>query len=190
MPNLLRPYRSLWMWLRGRTDRPDGPVFPSAKGALGMPAAFAVATMIEIGVVHFLVPWPWLNLTLAVLSVWSLMLLFGMVATDVVHPHHLAGDTVVLRRSGRVVAAIPLADLAAVTARARYDKTSPEVDGNTLHLPTQDGANVALSLRNPAETRLSGRTPTAQVTTVSLRVDDPERMVRLLREAAKPLTDA
>lgn len=174
----LRSYRALWMWARRRCDVPPGAVaLHAGRGTVALPAAFAVATIVELVALDLLLPWLWLRVAVAALSLWSLLILGGFVALGRTRPHYLLGDTLVLRRSGSTVASVELAGIAAVVRRRRWSPTSPTVEDGRLALPNQDGTCVDIVLHDPVPARIPAwprRGPVQDVDTVSLHLDDPE----------------
>lgn len=177
--NQARLYRGLWLWLRRTTDRDsrDQQPLTATRGVLALPSAFLAATLIEVGVLHLLIPWAWLGVTLAALSVWSLVPLFAVVVADIAYPHYVTGQEVVLRRSGRVVARIPRERVAAVAECRRYNHTAAAFEDGRLFLAGPDGTNADLTLRDPVAVHIDSLLPSgrimAEATRISLFLDDP-----------------
>ncbi|MGW3280165.1 hypothetical protein [Nocardia rhamnosiphila] len=177
-----RAYRAVWLWLRRRTDC-DGREYtplPGTRGVLAMPLAFLAATLLEMAVLHILIPWAWLSVSLGVLSLWSLLLLFAMFVADIAYPHYATDRALVLRRGGREVATIAFDRIAAVAEHRRYNHTGTALDGDRLFLAGPDGTTVDMTLREPVDIRVesllpSGRISTA-VTRISLFLDNPEQL--------------
>ncbi len=176
-----RSYRALWMWARRRCDVPPGAVaLHAGRGTVALPAAFAAATVVELVVLDLLLPWLWLRVAVAAASLWSLMMLGGAVALGRTRPHYLRGGMLVLRRSGRTVAAVDLTDIAAAVPRRRWSPTAAAVGDGRLALPNQDGTCVDILLRAPIPARLPAwprREAVQHVEAVSLHLDDPEILV-------------
>lgn len=190
----LRSYRALWLWARRRCDLPPGAVpLHAGRGTVALPAAFAVATIVEVAVLDLLLPWLWLRIVVAALSLWSLLMLGGVVALGRTRPHYLLGGALVLRRSGRTVAALDIADIAAVVRRRRWSPTSPAVHGRRLVLPNQDGTCLDIDLRAPVTAVLPAWTARGrggrQVDAVSLHLDDPALLAVAVRSAVPPADD-
>ncbi|WP_280396507.1 hypothetical protein [Nocardia carnea] len=187
--NQARLYLGLWLWLRRTTDRDSRAQQPltSARGVLALPSAFLVATLIEVVVLHLLIPWVWLTITLAVLSLWSLVALFAVVVADIVYPHYLTGQEMVLRRSGRVVARVPLDRIAAVAECRRYNQTAPAFEDGRLFLAGPDGTTTDLTLRDPVAVRIDSLLPSARIAAETIRLslflDDPTVLRRALNTA-------
>ncbi|WP_459547453.1 hypothetical protein [Nocardia sp. X0981] len=174
-----RTARALWFWARRTTDIAESGYRPlrAAEGTLALPLAFVVATLIEVVVLHLLVPWAWASVVLGVLSLWSLLLVLGAVAGDIAYPHYLTDRELVLRRAGRRVAVIPLDRIAAVIARRRYDHTGTVVDAGRLFLAGPDGTTVDLVLRDEVDVRVESLLPGSRfsgvVRWISLYLDEP-----------------
>lgn len=184
-----RLYLGLWLWLRRTTDRDSRAQQPltSARGVLAQPIAFLVATLIEVVVLHVLIPWVWLTITLAVVSLWSLVALFAVVVADIVYPHYVTEREVVLRRSGRVVARVPRDRIVAVAECRRYNQTAAVFDNGRLFLAGPDGTTADLTLRDPVAVRIDALLPGARIaaetTRISLSLDDPTVLRRALNAA-------
>lgn len=183
-----RRYRALWLWLRGRNFHleSDAVIIASNRGTGAMPLAFAVATVIEVVVLHLLLPWVWLQVTLAIVSVWSLVTLFGYLAAHRTNPHYLTDSSLVLRRSGSGVAVIDRGNIATVTAARAFAETAPTIVGERLFLPNADGTNVDIKLRSAELATLPSFLQSSRlaepVTRISLYVDDPKQLISMLRE--------
>lgn len=183
-----KAYRALWLWISGRrfAIESDSVTITSTRGSMVMPVAFAVATIIEIIVLHLLLPWVWLQVTVAAISVWSLIVLFGHLAKHRTNPHYLTDSSLVLRQSGSVVCVIDRAEIVRVAPRRTFSETSPTIIDGRLYLPNADGTNVDIVLETAVRAALpvfvrSHRT-TEDVTRISLYVDEPARLISLSSE--------
>ncbi|OZE23426.1 hypothetical protein CH262_15185 [Rhodococcus sp. 05-2255-1e] len=101
-------WHALLLWARGRHApiAADSAEFTAVRGTGSMPLMFGVASVVEIVVVHLLVPWLWLDIVLGALSVVSVVLLASATAVGRVHPHVLTPEALVLRTSGEVVTTV------------------------------------------------------------------------------------
>lgn len=186
----LRTYRALWLWAHGRRDvPPDGLALTAHRGTLALPAAFAIATLIELAALHLLVPWLWLQVTTAVVSVWSLLMLAGLVATGHTRPHYLTSTHLVLRHTGQQVAVIERDNIATLTRRRRYAPTSAAAADGRLTLPTPDGTCIDMTLRAPIPARLPALLPRSRtiqtVSRVSVHLDEPERILAAIKHSRR-----
>lgn len=187
----LRLYRALLFWARRRHDVPSGAVAVTATaGTVAVPAAFLVASVIEAVVLHVVIPWQWLRITLLVLSVWSVVAVLGLLAISSTTPHYLTDTHLVLRHRGKVVASIARANVSAVNRRRRFSDTTPTLTGGRLVLPTPDGTTVDITTTTPTPAQLPtfrrARTAPVQVSTVSLGADNPLELQRLISPRQQP----
>lgn len=161
-------------------------VVPGAKpiaaeaGLWGLPMMFTAATAIEVIALELLLPWPGVRLLLVLLSVYSLVMLWGLIAQRVVHPHAI-GEEVVLRRGRAVVTRFPVGTIAAVRKVRDFAAESHRVADGRLELSNGHGANVCLRLTVPVLVDPPSwpwqRTVPEPVREIALWVDDPEGMV-------------
>ncbi|HJE90348.1 MAG TPA: hypothetical protein K8V11_05010 [Dietzia timorensis] len=193
----MRIFASLGRWILRMPDVPGGTVAVGyARGALGVPAAFAVAAVVETVVVHILVPSPTVRIALALLSLYGLLFLLGWMGSQVVRPHLIYSDRLVVRSGNHVVAEIPRASIARLN-RARDPRTprdyiNVEDDRTvTLTLAGPDGTNVRLDFAAPAAVRMPSlpwaRREAQVVGRIRLSVDDPSAMVAQLSATADRL---
>lgn len=196
----LRLFASLGRWILRRPDVPRGAVpVGYARGALAIPSAFAVAALIEMVVVHVLVPWPVVRTVLALLSLYGLLFLLAWMGSLVVRPHLVYPDTLVLRHGSAVVGTVGRANIAGATAARLMampkDYLNTSDDGaHTLTLAGPDGTNVRLDLRDPVHVVPPGmpwrRHRGQAVTRIRLQVDDPHALDGLCeREHARRVAD-
>ena len=147
-----------------------------------MPAAFLVATVLELIVLHLVIPWAWLSIALGVASVWSLVVVFAVVVADIVYPHYVTDRELVLRRSGRVVARVPLPLIETVAPCLRYNHTATAYEDGRLFLAGPDGTTVDLKLREPVAVRVDSLLPSgriaAELSRISLSLDEPDELGR------------
>ncbi|WP_338891695.1 hypothetical protein [Rhodococcus sovatensis] len=188
-----RAYTSLWLWVRGRVAdvEPGALVFRSNRGTMTLPVAFGVATVVEIGVLHFVLPWMWLRIALAVLSVWSLFALLGYLAIHRVRPHYSTDTHFVVRQSGSTIAAIERSTIESVVLSRRYSETNPIAIADRLHLPNIDGTNVDIVLAQPISIQLPvllhKHRKATSIRHISVYVDDPAALVTELQGGATPV---
>lgn len=185
----MRIFASLGRWVSRKPHVPDGAIAVGyARGALAVPAAFAVAAVVEMVVVHVLVPWPAVRVVLALLSLYGLLFVLGWMGSQVVRPHLIYPDRMVVRSGNLAVAEIPRAHIArmdrARSPRTPKDYINVEDDGTaTLTLAGPDGTNVRLELAGTAAVRVPGlpwaRRAAREVGRIRLSVDDPTSLVAL-----------
>lgn len=143
---------------------------------LALPLAFLVATVLEMTVLHILIPWAWLSVLLGVLTLWSLLWVFAVVVADIAYPHYVTDRALVLRRGGREIATIAFDRIAAVAEHRRYNHTGTALEGDRLFLAGPDGTTVDVTLREPVGVRVESLLPSgrisAEVTRISLFLDN------------------
>lgn len=185
----MRAYSSLWRWVRGRTDVPQDAVpLVAHHGTLVMPAVFGVATLVELAVLHLVLPWPWLRLVLAIVSIWSLVALLGSIALHRVHPHYVNDTHLVLRQSGSTVLSLCRSDIASVSLIRRFSENTPTMREGRLFLPNANGTSVDITLRKQVDAQLPALIPkyrqAGPVLQVSICLDRPADFVALMKAEA------
>lgn len=181
-----KAYRALWLCMRGRNFAIESGAVPigSSRGLFVMPAAFAIATAIEVAVLHLLVPWMWLQVTLAVVSIWSLIALFGHLAIHRTSPHYLTDSSLVLRQSGTVVTSFELTNISSIVPRRRFSETAPTIIDRRLFLPNTEGTTVDLVLESPVSATVPAffpsRRKSEEIHQISLYVDEPTRLISIV----------
>ncbi|MBM4569207.1 hypothetical protein GS489_01470 [Rhodococcus hoagii] len=175
----VRGCSALWRWAIGRTvgAGPGVTIIGYTRGTLGVPAAFAMASIVEISVVHLLVPWTWLRWTLLALSVYALVQLAGWFADRIVHPHLITDESITIRSGHQVVARIDRDIVRQCLSHNRFQPTTTGLDGDVLSLPGPDGTNTDIVLDEPAKVLLptffDHRRRPALVRRIAIYVDDP-----------------
>lgn len=110
---------------------------------------FLTAVMlIEIVVVHFLLPAGVVRVVALVLSVWGLVFVWSMIAGERVRPGYVNDRELVLRRGKKVFAVVLLIDVS-VVRRDRTFEAEVAVGGGELVVGGPVGTNVVLELRSP-----------------------------------------
>lgn len=186
----LRYYHSLVLAVAGKRRVPAGATpFGYTKGTMGIPIAIGAVSLVELVVVHILVPWPWLRIVLLILSIWGVLFVAGFFSSRVVHPHTVTADSLHLRWGHTTVLTTSLANVSSVARRTNYAHTQPHVDGDRLILTQFQSTNVALRFVAPVPTDApvpkKDRPGDAHVTEVQLYVDDPDAFL----QAVAPVTD-
>lgn len=179
-------WHALLLWARGRHTPvdADSATFTAVRGTLAMPAMFGVVTVIEMVVLHLLIPVLWISAVVAALSVASLVVLASTVALARVHPHVLSPTTLTLRTSGKVVATVNRATIVSARIHRRYGVVSPALDGGRLVLPNQDGTTVDIDLSCATTVIVPAPLKRWRVDgsadSFGLQVDDPAALVAAL----------
>lgn len=179
-------WHSLALWMRGQHApiAADSTVFAATRGTLGLPLMFGAATVIEMVVLHLLIPWWWLSALIVALSVASLVLLASSVALARAHPHVLSPEALVLRMSGGVVARVDRTNIASVRIHRRNGVVSPALDDGRLVLPNQDGTSVDIELSTALDVAVPALLQRWRISgfarSFGFQVDDPAALVASL----------
>jgi hypothetical protein len=180
-------YKSLGRWALRRPSIPAGyePV-GYAQLATPMMALWIFGSALELPLVHVLVPWHGLRITLLVIGVWGLLWMLGALAGLRSYPHLLGDHTLRIRNGAVHDIAIPWAAVEQVSTQDRSLPSSmwvlqPQETGHGTHLnvAVSGRVNVHLALREPLTV------PTTKgdmlVTDVSLWVDEPREVAARMR---------
>jgi hypothetical protein len=174
--------RALWWAARRRTSvGPDDVPLPYA-GRFGLVLGAVTALgVLETAVVHVLLPWETARWVLLAVSLYALVWVLGSGLSLFQHPHLLRGDELVLRFGHFRTVAVPLTGLVAVRRSVESEHKRIVVrDGDRLVLSVMGDTNVELRL-DPPVCMVGQDEPVARV---ALWVDDPQAVVRLLRDRA------
>ena len=156
--------------------------FPSRDGTLAIPIAFAVVTLVEVAVLHLVLPSPTLSAILTLISVYGLILLLGVIASRWDHPHYATSTSLVLRNGAHVVADIPYRDISYVVPVRDGSVVAPTIDDGIARLATMNGCNVAVRLASLHPMTLSGYRPGREQSVHEIRfaADDAAELIRTL----------
>jgi hypothetical protein len=180
----LKSWVTLVLLIRGKSEYPTGamPLY-GYKRWYQLPAIFTAAVVIEIIAVEMLVSIGWLRVLLLVLSIYSLLLLWAWFAGSKVHPSYIQYDTVVLRQGRKIIATIPLTDIARMTYQRGYSTDLYLVQDDTVTLGNSEGTNIAITLHDPIPMKATGyfwqRLPMLDVKHCHIWLDDPDSLIKL-----------
>jgi hypothetical protein len=178
-------WRSLFLWLTRRVPGkgPGAEAFSYTRELAPLIAVFIFLSLIELPVVHLLLPWETVRLVVLILSVWGLLWMLGYLAGVKVYPHLLDADGLRLRYGPAVDIRIPAGAIASVTARRGSVATGQHVhvEGTVLHVAVVKQTRVQVVLREP--TPIAGR---EGVTEVRFYADDARGLVTRARERFDP----
>ena len=137
--------------------------------------------VLETAVVHVLLPWEVARWVLLAVSVYALVWVLGSGLSLFQHPHLLRGDELVLRFGHLRSVVVPLAGLVGVrrSVESEHGKVLLR-DGDRLVLSVMGDTDVELRFDPPVQ--VTGQVE--PVTRVALWADDPQAVVRLLRDRA------
>lgn len=178
-------------WLRGKRIGVDSTTrgFSYAKGTLSIPIAMGVATVIEAGVIHVLIPWAWLRIVLLVASVYALILITGIFAACITHPHLVGAQSLTLKCGHTKVLETPLDNIASIRRASNHKYTQPAIDESLLVLTSLTSTNVHIELKEP----VPAQPPIArkqlpenyEARELDIYVADPEEFVGYVEQAMK-----
>ncbi|GIF73716.1 hypothetical protein [Asanoa siamensis] len=171
---------SLFRWVFRRPD-PAGPGTPFGYSATMMPVllAFLGVSIVEIPILHFLLPWQTVRIIVFVISVWGLLWMVGLLGAVRVHPHLVTADGLRVRHSFTVDAFVPWSAVAQIRTRNRplesskglqFEETDRGLIGKVVVLGQ---TNVEVVLRAPVDVGLK-RGPVSEV---HFWADDPRELV-------------
>ena len=144
-------YRDLWWWTRGRTLLPEGAeAFPHQPGRLQLVAMFTVVILIELVVVHLLLPEGALRILALLLSVWGIVFIWALIASERIRPSYHDSQRVVLRRGRKIFADISR-DLISKQSPSRSHAAETVVGDGELILGGPAGTDILLTLHAPIE---------------------------------------
>lgn len=169
---------TLWLVLRRTTVAPPGArVFPYGADQAAVFGVIAVLTLVEIVPVHFLVPWPWLRVTLLVLGAYGFLWAVGYYQGWRRHPHHVVDGDLVLRSGPGASVTVPV-DAVTRTGRTRtsWDRRGIRVQDDGALTVTPTGETTAwLETADRWEVEVAGEV--LRGPTVHLAADDPDALL-------------
>lgn len=177
-------WRSLALWAARRVPGrgPEDEAFAYAKEVTPLLLAFIWGSLLEVVVVHLLLPWETVRLIALVIGIWGLLWMIGLLASMRVF-QHLVGPAGLYVRSGTTVALRiswgAVEDVAAVRGRATKE---PEPRVANVDQMGQTRVTVRLS----RALKLDGR----EVDSVRLYADDPQALVAAARAHLEALRGA
>jgi hypothetical protein len=190
-------YRSLFRWLTRRPDVPAGTVGFAYVGAVAaLIWGFIFVSVIELVVLHLILPWEGVRTVVDILSIWGLLWMLGMLASLKVHPHLVTDSTLRIRHGASKDVPVPLDAIATIVVRERGRDRSRAVQldrderATVLNVVVASRTNVELTLRRPLVVALPKGEES--VTAVRLYTDDPRGLVGRVRDhltARDELTD-
>ena len=181
-------WRSLYLWAVRRV--PDqGPgvrAFPYSRDVVPIMGAFIFVSVLELPVVHLLLPCETVRLVADALSIWGLLWMVGFLASRRVFPHLLDDDGLRIRCGTTVDIAVPWEAIASVTSRRRSVPMRRTVSGKSgdygsvVNVAVVKQTKVGVVLQWPTTVELPGGT--REATELRLYVDDPRAFVTAARE--------
>ena len=184
-------YKSLLRWVLRRPSVPPGcePV-GYARLATPMLWLWIFGSALELPLVHVLVPWHGVRISLLIVGVWGLLWMVGVLAGLRSYPHLFGSDTLRIRNGALHDIAIPWKAISQVTTEDRSLPSSmwvlqpQEVDhGVHLNVAVSGRVNVHLTLRD----ELAVRTTKGEmvITALSFWVDEPREVAARIRRETR-----
>jgi len=181
-------WRSLFLLLTRRVpgQGPGVQGFSYASAVAPIMGAFIFVSVLELVVVHLLLPWETIRLVADVLSIWGLLWMIGFLASMRVFPHLLDHHGLRVRHGTTADILIPWEAIASVTARRGSVLT-----GRTVQVERTDGGavvdvavlkqtRVAVVLHRPTTVELPKGSE--EITGLRFYADDPRALVLRARE--------
>ncbi len=178
---LLREPRLLWsvvLLVRGRRDGvPPAIGFGGHRDAMPAWVVIGAVAVVEIGVTAAL-PLPAVaHRILFVAGLWGAVVVLGLVAALVVHPHLLVDDQLLLRSGFWAELAVPRVAVTRARTVIRSGGRGLTVAGGCATVSPSGTTNLVLTLAQPVA--VQGR----EVTEIRLWADDPDALAAALRPA-------
>lgn len=187
----LRAFSSLFMLMAGKKRvAPDATSFGYARGTMAVPMVLLILSAFEIVVVHLLLPWHWLRLSLLVLTLWGMLFLLGYLASRVTHPHVINDGSLNLRWGHIQVLNTPVTNIVTAEHRMNYTYSQPHVEESRLILTSFQSTNTLIRFAEPVR----AVAPVAKkhlpadfhASEVLLYLEDPKAFI----DALSPIPDA
>lgn len=186
-------WESIWRWVSRRPLVPEcGQGFSYHRYELPVLLAFAVLGIVEIALVHWLLPWPTVRVVALVLGVMGVVWVLGFLASLSTRPHHVTDTTLTVRVDAHHEIRIERSTITTARTGLKHYPT----DGVHLERPSEGGGagvsvarhgqtNVCLSLADGTTVDVTGHGFLA-VNRVAFWVDEPDRLRGHLHEEQSP----
>lgn len=186
----------LWVcfvrWALGRRRYSEEEFSYHRRSPLGMLVVMVLlVSPVELLLLHLLIPWTWLKILLLVVGIYGAFWVLGFYASLVTLPHRLEEDGLLLRYGVFARGFVPYADVVAIQ-RDRKVLSKGELFGDVEGLrvlPDEDTACFAIASKTDVLLKLNHARSmekllrsTPPVNCVRFAVDEPEDMVRRLRQ--------
>lgn len=186
----LRMYVGVWRLLSRRYDVPgDSTPVPYVGAVSVLLWAFSILSVVELVVLHLILPWEGVRLAADVLGIWGVVWILGMTGCHYVYPHLVTEQTLRVRNAEQHdLVALAWTDVASASTRERSVSSSrrlvvgTEEEGEVLHVVVGSRTNVDLHLSRPLAVTVRGRTH--EVHEVRVFADDPRALAAMARQRA------
>lgn len=179
-------WRSLFLLVTRRVpgQGPGVEAFSYARELTPIMGAFIFVSVLELPVVHLLLPWETIRLIADVISIWGLLWMVGFLASMKVFPHLLDDHGLRVRSGTTTDIRIPWEAVASVTARRgttrRNDQIDRSDDGTVVDVDVMKQTRVEVVLNGPTPVELPKGTE--EITGLRFYADDPRALVVRARE--------
>ena len=189
----IRLYRSLFRWItrRPHIPGPDLEPFGYARDVTPVMWLWIFASAAEIPLVHVLIPWDTVRITLLVLGVWGVVWMVGMLASLRVYPHLLSESAIRVRYGASVDIPIPWEAIATIVPQRRdlpstvWTLQPREIENGTdLQVGVSGQVNVHAVLHEPMT--VTTHKGDQVIAAISFRADDPRDLVARARQHLAP----
>lgn len=189
-------WRSLASWIRRRPIGvgPDDAAFGYAAAAAPALWVFVAVSAVEIPLLHFLIPWPTVQVIFLLLGAWGLLWMLGLVASFYVHPHVITGAGVRIRSSIGIDLDLSWEDIEFVALHRRTLPSSKTVAldhdarGAIAHVVVSDMTNLEIEFRAPLVLDLS-KTNGEPIAALRFFADDAPAFLAEVRRRIAGLED-
>lgn len=125
-------------------------VLPARRSWWQVPAMLTTAIAIEVIVVDLLIPWHAVRIIVFVISLYGLIIMWGIIAGRAVYPHYLS-EELVLRNGRTVVCRVPARDIKEFRHDRSFHSAQHKVESRRLILGSSEGTNVIVAFNTPQE---------------------------------------
>jgi hypothetical protein len=140
---------SLVMLVRGRRDGEPHPTYTGFQDALPTWVTLGVVAVLEVGLT-LLLPLPrWVGTALLILGLWGLVVVFGLAAALIVHPHVVEPRRVRLRIGFWTELAVPRQSIGRVNLQYGTVNKGLSLTGGRAGLSASGSVNLMIHLTEP-----------------------------------------
>ncbi len=184
-------WKSLYRWVfrRPRVSEPGAKAFTYASVVTPVLVGITVVSLIEIPVLHLLLPWQGVRVVLFLLGVQTLFWMLGLLASYIVHPHVIGASGLRIRYSSGLDFTLDWAQVESVRTRLRSLSKNRTVqhDGDVLCVGVASQTNIDVVLRGPTVVPLFWGQTSEPFSELRFYADNP---ASLLAEARERIAEA